>query len=171
MKKIKTLITVALMVGTTVSYAQTDQIEDKENSSEEIVTKTIRIKGANGEEKVIKKQEVITKKSKIKLNPDDDSKTNQAAVYTDEEVSVQKSMATTNMGTYTITPDTKGHVMTFSDIPEKKAKVRPLSNSYYVVNFGDKDNCIGHFDADKNFVLEMYNETIDQVIAKVYKAN
>ena len=120
---------------------------------------------------MIKKQEVITKKSKIKLNPDDNGKTNQAAVYTDEEVAVQKSMATTNTGTYTITPDTKGHVMSFSDIADKKAKVRALSNNYYIVHFGDKDNCIGHFDTDKNFVLEMYDETIDQVIAKMYKAN
>lgn len=172
MKTLKTLITVVFMISTAVTHAQSDENKDKGNSSQETVTKIIRIKGPNGEEKVIKKQEVITKKSKIKLNPGDENKTNQSAVYTDEEVAVQKSHTSSDMESYTKISDDKGFVITFlNKSGNKVAKVRPLSNGYYIVNAGDKDNCIGHFDKDDNFILEMYDSKIDQIVSTVYKAN
>ncbi len=172
MKKFKTLFTLVLIMATAVNYAQSEGEEGKENSSQEIVTKTIRIKGANGEEKVITKEEVITKKSKIKLNPGDEGKTNQTAVYTDEEVAVQKSHSASNMGKYTMTTDEKGLiVMTFSDKPDKQAKVRKLSSTYYMVNLGDKDNSLGHFDSNKNFVVETFNTQMDQIVTTIYSAN
>ncbi len=170
MRTMKILITVLCIGCSSIVFAQSDETKTKENSSKETVTKIIRIKGANGEEKVIKKQEVITKKSKIKLNPGDEDKTNQSATYTDEEVAVQKSHSSSNMETYTKIPDGKGYRMTFlNKSGNKVSKVRPLSNGYYIVNMGAKDNCLGHFDKDKNFILEVYDSSTDQVTTIIYK--
>ncbi|WP_103068473.1 hypothetical protein [Aquimarina sediminis] len=172
MKILKTLIAVVFVISTAASHAQSDETKGKENSSKETVTKIIRIKGANGEEKVIKKQEVITKKSEIKFNPDDENKTNQSATYTDEEVAVEKSHTSSDMESYTITSDDKGFIITLlNKSGNKVTKVRPLSNGYYIVNSGDNNNCIGHFDKDKNLILETYDSETDEVISTVYKAN
>lgn len=171
MKALKIITTTVLITGyITFGYAQTEKNKTPENSSEETITKIIRIKGANGEEKVIKKQEVITKKSEIKLNPEDEGKTDQSAIYTDKEVIVKKSLASTEMGTYTKTPDEKGYTITFFNKNSNQiAKVRPVSNEYYIVNFGDNNNCLGHFDTNNNFIIEKYDSKIDQVTVTVYK--
>ncbi len=173
MKTLKNLITLVLVSCATTVFAQSQGSKPKENSSKETVTKIIRIKGPNGEEKVIKKQEVITKKSEIKLNPGDEDKTNQTAIYTDQQVQVQKShTAAGDVEGYTKISDGKGYVMTFfNKSGNQVSKARPLSNGYYIVNSGGKDNCLGHFDKDKNFILEMYDPKSDQVITTVYKAN
>ncbi len=189
MKTLQTLSLFLFIVLPIISYAQsdtdtsTDTSDDtekitskenslKENSSTETVVKTIRIKGANGEEKIIKKQEVITKKSKIELNPDDENKTNQAAAYTDEEVIVEKSHSSSDMDSYTKIVDEKGFTITLSSKSGTTvSKARLIGDGYYLVNFGEKDNCIGHFDKDQNFLLESYNSKTDQVITTIYKKN
>ncbi len=172
MKTLKTLTTVVFMSCASIIYAQSDETKSNENSSKETVTKIIRIKGPNGEEKVIKKQEVITKKGKIKLNPGDEDKTNQTAIYGDDEVQVQKSHSSSDMGGYSKISDGKGYVMTFfNKSGNKVSKVRPVSSGYYIVNLGNKDNGLGHFDKDKNFILETYEPTTDKVITTIYKAN
>ncbi|GAA4271832.1 hypothetical protein U6A24_14675 [Aquimarina gracilis] len=172
MRTSKILTTVLCLGYATVALAQSDEVNSKENSSKETVTKIIRIKGANGEEKVIKKQEVITKKSKIELNPGDEDKTNQSATYTDAEVQVQKSHSSTAGDSYTLISDGKGYRITFlSKSGNKTSKARPVSSGYYIVNLGEKDNCLGHFDKEKNFVLERYDSKTDKVITTVYKAN
>lgn len=169
MRALKILTTIALIGCASSISAQSN--DSKENSSKETVTKIIRIKGANGEEKIIKKQEVITKQSKIKLNPDDEDKTNQTATYEDQEVKVQKSEISSDMGTYTKISDGKGFRITFMDKSGSKVcKVRKLSGGYYNVNMGEKDNCIGHFDKDKNFIIEKYDSQSDQINTVVYKA-
>ncbi|WP_106793755.1 hypothetical protein [Aquimarina sp. Aq78] len=170
MKTLKTLITALFMICTAVNHAQSDEKKDKQNSSQETVTKTIRIKGPNGEEKVIKKQEVITKKSKIRFSPDGEDQINQSAIYEDDEVVVQKFETTSDMVGYTKVADEKGFTVTFlNKSGDKVAKVRPLKNGYYIVNSGGNDNCLGHFDTDKNFILEMYDSKIDKVTTIVYK--
>ncbi|WP_062058561.1 hypothetical protein [Aquimarina longa] len=173
MKNLSNLLLVPFMlVSITMSYSQSEEVKTEGNSSKETVTKTIRIKGANGEEKVIKKEEVITKKSKLKLNPNDENKTNQSVEYTDEEVAVQKSHSSTDIKTYTKTTDDKGFIMNLSSKSDNKtAKARALANGYYIVNFGNDDNCLGHFDDDKNFILEKYDSKMDQIMTTVYKAN
>ena len=169
MKTLKIITTTILIAGSTFGYAQTEENKNPENSSEEIITKIIRIKGANGEEKVIKKQEVITKKSEIKLNPEDEGKTDQSAIYTDKVVVVKESIASTEMGSYTKIPDEKGFTITFFNTSTNQiAKARLLSNGYYIVNFGDNNNCLGHFDANKNFIIEKYDSKIDQVMTIIY---
>ncbi len=171
MKTLKTLITLALLISTSVSYAQEDENNTK-NSSEEIVTKIIRIKGPNGEEKIIKKQEVIKKKSKIKLNPGDKDKTNQSAEYTEDEIVVEKSHSSSDMLKYTKIADDKGFVITFFRKEGNQiSKARPIGSGYYLVNMGEKDNCVGHFDKDKNFILEAYDTKTDEIISTVYQAN
>ncbi len=171
MKTITILTTAVCMSFASVVFAQTDESQSKGNSSKETVTKIIRIKGPNGEEKVIKKQEVITKKAKIQFNPEDQDKTNQTAIYGDDEVAVQKSHSSSDMGTYTKISDGKGFVMTFlNKSGNKVSKVRPVSSGYYLVNLGNKDNGLGHFDKDKNFIVETYDATADKVITTVYKA-
>ncbi|WP_074406453.1 MULTISPECIES: hypothetical protein [Aquimarina] len=170
MKTLKTLITVVFMICTTVNYAQSDEKKDKQNSSQETVTKTIRIKGPNGEEKVIKKQEVITKKSKITFSPDGEDQINQSAIYEDDEVVVQKFETTSDMVGYTKVADEKGFIVTFlNKSGDKVAKVRPLRKGLYIVNSGGNDNCLGYFDENKNFILEMYDSKIDEVTKIVYK--
>ncbi|MDY8135618.1 hypothetical protein [Aquimarina sp. 2201CG5-10] len=179
MRTLQILITALFMVCVNMNYAQSEEkkteesITPKENSSKETVTKIIRIKGPNGEEKVIKKEEVITKKNKIKLNPEDEGKTNQTAIYTDDEVVVQNSdSATSTTEGYSMVEDGKGYIITFTDKNGSKvAKARRLSNGYYIVNQGEKDNVIGHFDEEKNFIVEMYDTNTDQVISVTYKAN
>ncbi len=172
MKTLKLLITLLLVSYISNVSAQEEAEKSKENSSKETVTKIIRIKGANGEEKVIKKQEVITRKSKIELNPGDEDKTNQSASYSDAEVQVEKSESSSDMDSYTKITDGKGYVITFlTKTGNKVSKVRPLNNGYYIVNMGAKDNCIGHFDKDQNFILEAYDSNSDQVITTIYKPN
>ncbi|PKV51060.1 hypothetical protein ATE84_3129 [Aquimarina sp. MAR_2010_214] len=172
MKTLKTLITVVFMICTAVNHAQSDEKSDNKNSSQETVTKIIRIKGPNGEEKVIKKQEVITKKGKIKFSPDGKDKINQSAIYEDDEVVVQKFQTTSDMAGYTKVTDEKGFIVTLlHKSGNKVAKIRPLSNGYYIVNSGDNNNCLGHFDKDENLILEMYDSKIDEVTTTVYKVN
>ncbi len=172
MKTLQTLFIIILLGYTSSIFAQSEETKSTENFSKETVTKIIRIKGPNGEEKVIKKQEVITKKGKIKLNPGDEGKTNQSASYADEEVQVQKSQSSSDMDRYSKISDGKGYVMTFfKKSGNKTSKVRPLSNGFYIVNFGGNDNGIGHFDADKNFIVESYDANMDQVITTIYKSN
>ncbi|WP_271781871.1 hypothetical protein [Aquimarina algiphila] len=171
MKTLQTLFTLTFMICASVNYAQEDENKTK-NSSEEIVTKIIRIKGPNGEEKVIKKQEVIKKKSQIKLNPGDENKTNQSAQYTEDEVIVQKSHSSSDMEKYNKVSDDKGFVITFlKKEGNQVSKVRPIGSGYYLVNMGEKDNCVGHFDKDKNFILEAYDTKTDEIITTVYQAN
>ncbi len=172
MRTIKILTTAICMSCISVVFAQSDESNANNNSSKETVTKIIRIKGPNGEEKVIKKQEVITKKAKIKLNPDDQDKTNQTAIYGDEEVAIQKSHSASDMAKYSKISDGKGYVMTFfNKSGNKVSKVRPVSSGYYIVNLGNKDNGLGHFDKDKNFIVETYDSNVDKVITTIYKAN
>ncbi len=172
MRTIKILTAVLCISCASIGFAQSDEGKPKENSSKETVTKIIRIKGPNGEEKVIKKQEVITKKSKIKLNPGDEGKTNQTATYTDAEVQVQKSHSSTEGDSYTLISDGKGYRITLlSKSGNQTSKARPVSSGYYIVNMGGKDNCLGHFDKEKNFILERYDSKTDEVITTVYKAN
>lgn len=170
MKTLKIIIAI-LITSTTFVYAQTEENKGQENSSEETITKIIRIKGANGEEKVIKKQEVVITKSEVKLNPEDEGKTDQSAIYMDKEVIIKESLASTETGSYTKIPDEKGFVITFFNESDNQiAKMRPLSKGYYIVNFGDNNNCLGYFDTDKNFIIEKYDSKIDQVTVVVYKA-
>ncbi|SHI36887.1 hypothetical protein [Aquimarina spongiae] len=169
MNTFKILTSVILLGFTSVGFSQTTE-KPKENSSEETVTKIIRIKGANGEEKVITKQEVITKKSKIELNPGDEDKTNQSAIYSDQEVQVQKSESSSDMDAYTKVTDGKGFVITLlNKTGNQVCKARPLSNGYYIINAGGKDNTVGHFDNDKNLILESYDSNTDEVITTIYK--
>ncbi len=172
MKTLKILTTSLLISCATTLLGQTNESNTKGNSSKETVTKITRIKGPNGEEKVIKKQEVITKKSKIKLNPGDEEKTNQTAIYEDEEVKVQQSHTSSENGRYTLISDGKGYRITFLEKSgNTTSKVRPLGSGYYNVHMGEKNNAFGHFDKDKNFVLETYDAKMDKIITTIYKPN
>lgn len=150
---------------------KTEKTKNKENSSEEIVTKTIRIKGANGEEKVITEQQIITKKSELKLNPDEeDEDTNRTAVYSPQTVSVKNAGKTSSEKLYSSIPNGSGYIFTIIDENgEKMLKARPLSNGYYLVNFGNDNNCLGHFDDAKNLILETYDSTSDSIVSTSYK--
>lgn len=168
MKTMQKLLLASFLLFAFTSYAQNNNA----NTSEEVVTKTIRIKGPNGQEKIIKKQEVIKKKSKIKFNPDDEDKTNQSAIYTDDEVVVKKSESYSDMEKYTKVPNGKGFLITmFKKTGQKVAKIRLLSNGYYIVNLGDKNNAVGHFDSDNNFIVESYDPKTDQIMTTAYRAN
>ncbi len=181
MKIFKKLVVLILLLCTYTTYAQSEDKKEgkdnsektkpKENSSEEIVTKTIRIKGANGEEKVIKQQQVITKKSEVKLSPDEeDDKTNRTAVYAPEKVSVKNSGATSSEKIYSSIPDGNGYILTLIDEKgEKTAKAKPLSNDYYLINNGVNDNCLGHFDDAKNLIIETYDSETDAILTVTYK--
>lgn len=179
MKNISTPIVILFLFFTLSNYAQTEKESIKEdslklvtpkgNTSKETVTKIIRIKGPNGEEKIIKQEQVITKKSGIQLNPEDQDKTNQTAIYTPEEISIESSDASDEYN-YSTIPDGTGYIITYHDESGKKvSKAKLLSNGYYLVNNGEKDNCLGHFDKNKNLVLEMYDFKTDKVIVKTYK--
>ncbi|WP_299437158.1 hypothetical protein [uncultured Aquimarina sp.] len=181
MKTLKKSITIMLLFCAFINYAQSEEKKEekekaeetkaKENTSEEVVTKIIRIKGANGEEKVIKQQQVITKKSEVKLSPDEkDGETNRTAVYTPQKVSVKNSGTTSNEKLYSSIPDGTGYMLTLIDEKgEKISKAKPLSNGYYLVNMGSKDNCLGHFDEAKNLILETYDSATDAVVILTYK--
>ncbi|WP_299311935.1 hypothetical protein [uncultured Aquimarina sp.] len=175
---LKNLATIMLFLCTFINYAQSEEkkeekekAEAKENTSEEVVTKIIRIKGANGEEKVIKQQQVITKKSEVKLSPDEeDGETNRTAVYTPQKVSVKNSGTTSNENIYSSIPDGSGYILTLIDEKgEKTSKAKPVSNGYYIINNGAKDNCLGRFDESKNLILETYDTVKDSIITLTYK--
>jgi len=171
MRSTKILIALLCMSTIQIVWAQ-EKNETNKNSSQETVTKIIRIKGANGEEKIIKKKEVITKKGKIKFNPNDEDKTNQSALYTDEEVQVQKSNSSSDDASYTMIPDAKGYRLTLlSKSGNKTVKARSINKNYYIVNLGNNDNGVGHFDKDKNFILEQYDAKTDNIMTTVYKKN
>ncbi|SEK57394.1 hypothetical protein SAMN04487910_0855 [Aquimarina amphilecti] len=180
MKAIKNIMVIILFFSGFITYAQSEENKEeekpeapkpKENSSEEVVTKIIRIKGANGEEKVIKQQQVITKKSEVKLNPnEEDNETNRTAVYAPQKVSVKNSGTTSNEKIYSSVPDGTGYILTLIDEKgEKISKAKLLSNGYYLINSGLKDNCLGHFDESKNLILETYNSVTDSILTLTYK--
>ncbi|WP_298540573.1 hypothetical protein [uncultured Aquimarina sp.] len=181
MKTLKNLVIIMLFLCTFINYAQSEdkkeekekaeEMKAKENTSEEVVTKIIRIKGANGEEKVIKQQQVITKKSEVKLSPDEeDGETNRTAVYAPEKVSIKNSGTTSSEKIYSSIPDGSGYILTLIDEKgEKTSKAKPVSNGYYLVNMGPKDNCLGHFDESKNLIMETYDTVKDSVITLSYK--
>ncbi len=176
MKKINNIIAIILFFSGFITYAQSEEeksteTKPKENSSEEVVTKIIRIKGANGEEKVIKQQQVITKKSEVTLNPDEeDDETNRTAVYKPQKVSIKNAGTTSNERIYSSVPDGTGYILTLIDKQgEKISKAKLLSNGYYIINSGIKDNSLGHFDEAKNLVLETYDTVKDSVITLTYK--
>ncbi|KAA1243704.1 hypothetical protein [Aquimarina sp. RZ0] len=182
MKIFKTIVFAILLACTCITYGQSEketvekkeaeEIKPKENSSQETVTKIIKIKGANGEEKVIKEEQIITKKSKLQLDPEDEDKTNQTAVYTTEEISIKNSDSSSDERKYTMIPDGTGYIMTFNDENGQKiSKARLVSNGYYLVNNGNKDNCLGHFDENKNFILEMFDSKTDSIIKITYSEN
>lgn len=179
MKTLQILCTALCMGGFFSGLAQTEvetETESKssnKNSSQETVTKIIRIKGPNGEEKVIKQEEVITKEGKIKFNPEDDEKTNQTAVYEDAQVSVQKSGSTTsNTEGYTKVEDGKGYLITLTDKNGSKVtKARLLSNGYYIINLGNQNNGVGHFDDNNNLIIETYDSQSDSIVSLTYKLN
>ncbi|MFD2562581.1 hypothetical protein [Aquimarina rubra] len=181
MKTLRNVVTLLFFFCTILGYSQSEEKKDekekveetkaKENTSEEVVTKIIRIKGANGEEKVIKQQQVITKKSEVKLSPDEeDGETNRTAVYTPEKVSIKNSGTTSNEKIYSSIPDGNGYVLTLIDEKgEKTSKAKPLSNGYYLINNGANDNCLGRFDESKNLIIETYDAATDAVITLTYK--
>ncbi|MHA7059093.1 hypothetical protein ACWGOQ_0017840 [Aquimarina sp. M1] len=181
MKTSSTLITILFFFCTFVSYAQSEEKKEekeqstaskaKENSSEEIVTKIIRIKGANGEEKVIKQQQVITKKSEVKLSPNEEhDETNRTAVYTPQEVSIKNAGTTSTQKIYSSVADGTGYIVTLIDEKgEKIAKAKPLSNGYYLINSGKNNNYLGHFDNAKNLVIETYDSATDAIVSVTYK--
>lgn len=173
MKTIKTLGVALFISG--VFYGQTETPQETEannkDSSQEIVTKIIRIKGPNGEEKVIKQQEVITKAGKIKFNPEDGDKMDKTAVYEDAEVSVQKSGSTSSsIEGYSKQADGKGFIITLSDPNGSTVtKVRPLDKGYYLVHLGKNSTAVGQFDEKNNFIVQTYDSSTDQIVKKSYK--
>ncbi|TPN89062.1 hypothetical protein [Aquimarina algicola] len=169
MRTLTILTNVVCMTCFLFTHAQADSSNTK-NSSTEVVTKIIRIKGPNGEEKVITKKEVITKKSKIELNPEDENKTNQSATYSDEEVQIEKSSDSSADQTYTKVADENGFTMTFSDKSKDNTfKVRPINKEYYIVSLDNNNNFFGYFDTENNFIIETYDHKIDKVITTIYK--
>lgn len=179
MKNLKLIVTSTLICCSYLIFGQSEKTKlndsvrtPKRNISEEIITKTIKVKGANGEEKIITQEQLITKESNIKLNPEDEDKTNQTAIYTPEEVSVKNSGVATDDRKYSMTADGKGFVITFTDeLGERVSKAKPLSNDYYLIVNSDNNSALGHFDEKKNLILEMYNSKTDAVIQVIYKAN
>ncbi|MDH7445800.1 hypothetical protein [Aquimarina sp. 2201CG14-23] len=180
MKTLQNFLTIVFFMCICTTYAQSEEKKEeketpeeakpKENSSEEIVTKIIRIKGPNGEEKVIKEQQVITKKTDIKLNPDEEDQTNRTAVYSPQKVSIKNSGTTSNEKIYSSVPDGTGYVLTLIDENgEKISKAKPVSNGYYLINIGPKDNCLGRFDESKNLIIETYDAATDSVVSLTYK--
>ncbi|MBW1297206.1 hypothetical protein [Aquimarina litoralis] len=175
MKVYTKIVSLAFLFSVFIGHAQSEEktaeTKPKENSSEETVTKTIRIKGANGEEKIITEQQIITKKSELQLNPDEeDEDTNRTAVYSPQEVSIKNAGKTSSEKLYSSIPNGSGFIFTIIDENgEKMLKARPLSNGYYLVNFGGNNNSLGHFDESKNLILETYDATSDSIVSSSYK--
>ena len=104
------------------------------------------------------------------MTPEDESEINHTATYTPEEVSIQNSGVTSTEKIYSSIPDGTGYILTIIDEKgQKTSKARVLSNGYYIVHMGLKDNCVGHFDENKNLVLETYDSEQDKVISLSYK--
>ncbi|GAA3511396.1 hypothetical protein GCM10022393_26470 [Aquimarina addita] len=174
MKNLNLVVTSALICSF-LGFGQSEKTEindsiPKKNISQEIVTKTIKVKGANGEEKIITQEQVITKESELKLNPDDQDKTNQTATYSPEEVSVKNSDSFSNEKLYSLTEDGKNYIIKFVDEKgERVSKAVLLSNDYYLIHNGDKDNCLGHFGENKILIIEMFDSETNSVVNKEYK--
>ncbi len=188
MKHLTPLLILSLLTSVYSGYSQSNNEKEKEstelpekidaakpleNTSEETVTKIIRIKGANGEEKVIKQQQVVSKKSNLKLKTESDDKTNVDAVYGPEKVSIKNFGATANEEMYESIPDGDGYIISLiNKNGEITAKAKPLSQSktYYLINMGEKDNCVGYFDEDKNLILETFDSKNNNIISVTYKS-
>ncbi len=157
--------------NTSENIEKTEDTITKQNVSEEVVTKIIRIKGANGEEKVIKEQQVITKTSDLKADPKDTGKINQNTIYTSDEVVVKNISPTSNEKQYTMVPKGKVIIITFTDEKGTRiSKAKKLNNEYYLISNGPKDNCIGHIDENKNLIIETFDVKNDSIISTLYKA-
>ncbi|RZS93666.1 hypothetical protein [Aquimarina brevivitae] len=165
------IIGLLLLITPSLLWAQETESDKTENISQETITKIIRIKGPNGEEKVIKQEQKITKKSSIQLNPDDSTQTNQDAMYTDAIVEVS-SGSLSNAQEFSMVPDGNGYLIVYIEDGIKKiGKARPLNEKYYIVHFEEKDNKLGHFDTENHFVIQEYDAEKDEIATKRFEVN
>jgi len=182
MKSLKLFYILFSLLCFSMSYAQSkgettaQSIEEskdttpKQNISEEVVTKIIRIKEANGKEKVITQQQVITKRSDLKADPNDQGKINQNTIYSPDQVTVKNISPTSDKKEYTMVPKGKTLIITLTDEKGRKiTKAKRLKNGYYLINNGGNDNCIGHMDENNNLILEMFDVQNDSIISISYK--
>ena len=144
---------------------------NKENLSQETVTKIIRIKGPNGEEKVIKQEQKITKKSALKLDPNDSTQTNQSVSYAPEVVEISNpNLNTENNKPFSLIPDGTGYIITIIENNIKKVgKVRPVKDDMYIVYFDKQNNFLGYFKNKNDFIILSYNPTEDKIETAEYK--
>ena len=174
LKMKKSLITFFFIVGSFMAFAQTDITEQipKRNTSEETVIKIIKIRTADGEEKIIKQEETITKSSAITLDSLNLDKLNVDATYGHAEVSIKKSNPATsaNINGYIKVLDKQGFLITLMDESGSRiGTARPLKHEYFLLHFRNNNYGIGYFDPEDNFILETYDRSIDQVIPIAYR--
>ena len=169
------ILLILLIIIPNIFWAQevNNDKSSKENLSQETVTKIIRIKGLNGEEKVIKQEQKITKKSALKLNPSDSNKTNQSVSYAPEVVEISNLNSNIeNNKPFSLIPDGTGYIITIIENNIKKVgKVRPVKDDMYIVHFDKQNNFLGYFTNENDFVILNYNPTKDNIETTQYKVD
>ena len=169
------ILLILLIIIPNIFWAQevNNDKSSKENLSQETVTKIIRIKGPNGEEKVIKQEQKITKKSALKLNPSDSNQTNQSVSYAPEVVEISNLNSNIeNNKPFSLIPDGTGYIITIIENNIKKVgKVRPVKDDMYIVHFDKQNNFLGYFTNENDFVILNYNPTKDNIETTQYKVD
>lgn len=147
------------------------EVPKKQNISTETVTKTIRVKWPNGEEKIITKEEVIVKKSGISFDPNDENKTNQEAQYDSTKVEIKVSDFETKIPAKTYTSETiedTVHITFWEGDISEKAILSKINDKFYIVKYEKGSTSLGYFKEGNKFVLETKKENAEEMERTTY---
>lgn len=163
--------------------------EDPKDVQKETEVKTIKVKKGEGKVEEKKIKVTTTKEQTIKSEPIPDHYENSKRVETPIKVTQtvfvdldndpfydtkSKVVYYTNKDKeYVFTRDDDGFVVSFDneneDVIFGKARLTS-SNRYYLLKTNDYSG-IGYFNADGDFVVEYYDETLDAMVVQTFKSS
>ena len=160
----------ALAVATT-GFAQ--DTKNKNKKSETLTTKTTT-RDNKGDKTAIKS---VTEKEKqvISLQDGDENRTNQTMVMSPVEVDTEVNYGYDGDRFQFVNQEDKDgyRLMTVRDNAkhEEYAIIKPTSQDGYYILSKEGKTSFGYFNQEGNFVVERYDEKLDQIVSDVYKIN
>lgn len=160
----------ALAVATT-GFAQDNK--NKNKKSETVTTKTTT-RDNKGDDTAIKS---VTEREKqvISLQADNKNQTNQSMVMSPAEVDTEVNYGYEGSRFQFVNQKDKDgyRLMTVRDNAkhEEYAIIKPTSQDGYYILSKDGTTSFGYFNQEGNFVVERYDEKLDQIVSDVYKIN
>lgn len=160
----KRVLIIFALAAFTTGFAQ----ENKSEKQETVTTK-ISVKDNQGVRTDVR-EEKITKKQPIKLNPNDAGKIDQEYTVGSPKIKTDVTYNSSEHN-YMFENEEKGFKVYDTKDGEKKdaAVLRPTSQKGYYIMSQAGGNSFGYFNNDGNFVVESYNPTTDSVEQTTYR--